>query len=69
MAAPVTPFVCAEGSLWLFGLKLFTDYIAKLMGAGLKNVEIFRGKRIRLQRIYREDPDNAASVRQRNRQG
>jgi len=61
-AAAVPPFTSAETMLRLFGMKLFTNYIAKLMGADLENVGIVRGKRIRLQSIHRKDPNRAACV-------
>ena len=63
------PFARAKVPLGLLGMKLFTDYIAKLMGAGLKNIQIFRGKSIRLQRIYRQDSNRVACGGQRNSQG
>ena len=69
MAVPVPPFVGAEAALGLLGMKLFTDHIAKLMGTGLENVEIFRAKRVRLQSIHRKDSNSAACIGQRNRQG
>jgi hypothetical protein len=56
------PFTSAGAMLRLFGMKLFTNYIAKLMGVDLENIGIVRGKRIRLQSIHRKDPNRAACV-------
>jgi len=47
-------------------MKLFTDYIAKLMSASLENIEIFRGESIRLQSINRDDSNSVACMGQRN---
>jgi hypothetical protein len=59
MAVTMTPFAGAGAPLLLSG-KLFTNYIAQLMGTGLENVEMFRGECVRLQTIHRQDSDSAA---------
>ena len=51
-----------ELALGLLGVKLFTNYIAKLMSTGLENIEMFRGECVRLQAIHGQDSNRAACV-------
>jgi len=67
MAVTVTPIAGSGTALRLLGGKLFTNHIAKLMGTGLENVEIFRGECIGC-RPYTARTPTGASVKQRNRQ-